>query len=159
MHHKKAQMKFRYEVFGLRDKLRVLAYENPEIKRSWIFDFMDKSFSKAACDSYHITLVRLILLHNRHRNDMGLQELSKQFNRDVREFPALKKLSQEYISGIRKYIFDQHYVSAVSIILPIMRTISFFDKIRSGFRKWIKDSLVFPEMSASGSFAKVMIDC
>lgn len=152
-HHSLAALKFKYKLYALRDRLRMLSVDGVVNCDDWVFDFMDRSLSKSISDSYHITLVRLILLNFAHSEDLELGRFNEKLERTFASNPEFEKIRTEYLLAVKEYVIDQHYVSVNIILKPGARVIFGASTAAFKLNSWLKGILVYPETSAYNSYA------
>lgn len=152
-HIRYSAVKFKYEIYRLRDKLRMLALNKDIDPNSWIFDFFDNSFSKAIRERYYITLSHLLMLTFVHENEDNIDQFSDKLDKELGANKALMELHSEYLLAIRRYVRDQHYVSFNFILKPIAVLVFGAATTASRFNSWLRSVLIYPEISDSSRFA------
>lgn len=151
LYNEAAELQFRSDVYELRDELRRKAISGEVDKDSWLFDFLDNSFSKGIAESYYITLFRLILLDSLHDNEKYLK-FSKKLEKELKKNPVLADLRNKYFSIIFEYIKNQHSLSVKYIIGPILMPLIGSAGLVKKLNVKLKQVLIFPETSDSASF-------
>jgi hypothetical protein len=111
LHHYYATLKFKYAVYELRDMLRFAAIEGKINKKSFVFSYLDSTFSKAVKQSYFITLFHIITSGVIHEKDESLKEALSNLYKEVNKNSVAKKLLKDFTKAGRNYVFEQHYVS------------------------------------------------
>ncbi len=149
LHQSYKERKFKYRVYGLRDELRRLVIEGKLSADNWIFEYYDKTFSIAICQSYYLTLFRLLMLKRIHFGDAELNEMKNKVDVETSKNPELVKIREKYLRATEKYIVGQHFVSFLTLILPFITAILGTKLITAAGRKFITNILVFPETSDS----------
>lgn len=151
-HQSKANLKFKYDLYTLRDELRMMAYEEKIDNNSQIFDYFDYSLSKAISESHYITLFRVIALMFKHVHDEEFHKSFKQLERETNKYPELVSIKKRYNCAIQDYILDQHFVSGYCFMLPLAKLIKGTSWVARQVNKLVAGVLVYPETSASGNF-------
>ena len=147
-HLKYVSLKFKYRLYELRDELRTLAINQEVDCDNWLFEYFDRSLSKAISQHYHITLFWLASLGYKYRNDKDLHELSRIITSEFKKVPKIGKIRKEYLEALTEYIEDQHYVTHI-LVKPVIVVFIGASNAAKKVNDWIRDSLVFPETSAS----------
>ncbi len=151
-HQKYVNLKFKYDVYALRDELRLMAQNGVIDKDGFLFEYYDDSFSKAIAESYYITIFRIVLLAKKYELDPRYKELRSTLDNETKKIPEIQELKLRYAAAIQTYVTDQHYVSARMIIIPLIKLAHGTAWTTKKFSKWLKMVLVFPETSASEEY-------
>ena len=153
LYHRYLEIKFKYTLYKLRDRVRFLCVEDKLKSSDWIFNYFDLTISKTINESYSITLFTLISLDfiNNSSEDKKLQNFSEKFEKATDEVPELIEIKNDFIQAIKNYTVKQHFVTEL-ILTPIVGAIIGTRNLKSKLNKWSKDSLVFPETSVSDDF-------
>lgn len=149
MHQKKSELKFKYSLYALRDKLRMLAIDGEIDSDHWLFDYTDNTISKAISQSYNITLLYVSMLATRHGEDESLNKLSYDLNQEFEKHPLFKEIKKEYHQITTRYIQDQHYISIRFFLMPIASPIIGGVTLMKKIRRWSDGLFVYPETSNS----------
>ncbi|MEM9679474.1 MAG: hypothetical protein AAF901_04050 [Bacteroidota bacterium] len=150
-HHSYAALNFKYKIYQLRDKLRLLVVQNKISAEDWVFDYFDNSLSKSISLNYYLTIFRLATIGLIHEKDEDLIKFRQKLNKEIEDKPELEELYADYINAVKEYIFDQHYVS-IMIIKPIVVLILGAAVAAQRLNQLLKGILIYPETSASDHF-------
>jgi len=123
MHVRTAQLQFKYQLYTLRDKLRSDAITGVIEPDSWLFDYYDRTLSKLVANSYGLTLFGIILIESRHRSDVKLQNFKRELRYRTSKNKYYKTLDEEITKCAAIYAFDQHRISLMVIVMPIVTPI------------------------------------
>lgn len=149
-HQNYVSLKFKYEIYSLRDNLRMAAIENRIDKDDQLFEYFDVSFSRVISESYYITLFRVIFLFFMYGDDKSVLEVNKIIDEETKKNPFYDHLRNEYHKCLRNYMVEQHYISFTFIIKPLSKIILSPAMAASKFKSILKGSFYLPEISASG---------
>ena len=147
MHQKNEQLKFKYKVYALRDKIRYKAITGEIDPNHWLFDYYDNTFSKAISRSYYITLLSVLVLNFKHQDEEELHKFSKKLIKETEKEPVFREIYYEYLNALLHYIVMQHMVSMKFIIKPVALPIIGAKKLSEILEKYMKNLLYFPETS------------
>src|SRR5260221_7209577 len=92
MHQTYELSKFRFRMFELRDRLRMLVIDQKLDCQSWEFRVFENSFSRMIHDAYYFTLFRMIVLSLRNERAEGQIEFNEHLSEAVqgnKEFAAI----------------------------------------------------------------------
>ena len=148
-HQNYSQLKFKYKLYELRDRVRRLKLEGKfDGKSDWLFDYYDQSFSKSISRSYFVTLYSLIIFSMRHGGDTQLKAFNKALYEEIEDSEDLQLLSKEYVDAVEYYVFDQHYISYKFVMRPILSLLLGAKKMS----EIISGVLTYPEVTVSNKY-------
>lgn len=149
-HQEKVRLQFVYSLYHLRDDLRRAAIKGEVDKNSWLFEYYDNTFSKMIKESYYITLMRVILgiIKNEDNEEWKMQrrELESQISQNI----YYSNIQTKYTKIVKNYIIEQHKVSLISIIAPIIYLIISPAVLMKKINYWIRRVSFYPENSSMG---------
>jgi hypothetical protein len=150
--HLYLERKFRYELYSIRDNLRLLAIENKIDSTTKIFDFYDLSISKLIDRSYYITLFYILYSATKNKKSNSEKVLFNYIVEETEKSPHLIKVQNEISKVVVCHIFDQHRVTLKvlsAILAPFLGAYYFTKKVK----KLSESVLYSPQTSAISSFA------
>ena len=145
MHQMLVDKEFRYKVFSLRDDLRKLALTGKVKTDSWIFRYLDVSFSRAINESYYLTLIRVMVLRLRYQHDPGYEEFEKKFHLALDENQELKKLLNLYYQALHSYLANQHYIGYHFFMKPAIVVLIGAHTASKKLKEGIELTLYYPD--------------
>lgn len=151
-HHNYVQLKFKYRVFALRDRLRRIALMGDIEIDDQLFDYYDKSFSKAISKSYYLTLFHVSLLAVKYYNQKEIIELEEYLIEQTKKNKKLQEIHNDYLMALREYLISQHYISIYLFILPVAKLAIGTHVVKKRFNQLLESILIFPETSPTKRF-------
>ena len=151
-HQNYVQLKFKYRVFALRDRLRRMVLMGDIDIDDQLFDYYDKSFSKAISKSYYLTLFHVSLLAVKYYNQKEIIEFEEYLNEQTGKNEKLRKIHNDYLLSLREYLVSQHYMSIYLFILPVAKLVIGTHLVKKKFNQLLEGILIFPETSHTKRF-------
>ncbi len=158
LHQQHAELKYKFAMFALRDKLRKMAIDGEISPSSVIFDYYDTTLSKNIESSGHLTLFWLYFLYRNHKNSPALEEFHKEIEVGLSAYPGLRYVEAKMIDAIHVYLTDQHVV-VLSIIKPIFYLVLGMKVAKGRFRKLVESVLYNPETSGTSKYTVEHVLC
>ena len=152
-HHAYVAMRFKYTLYNLRDRLRMLAIHGILSTDHWAFDYLDSTLSKSISKHKFLTLFSLVFLHRKYKDDKNLFQLSEQLELEFDKCPQLKEIQKEYTAAIAEYITEQHFVSYYVFIRPILAVVFGTKMLMNKISQYSNSALIYPETSISSDLS------
>lgn len=153
MHLHYSQLRFKYDLYTLRDRLRRAAMYGEVSAESWVFDYFDRTISKNIGQSYYITLAHIIILGYRHENDENLLKFKQKLKKETEGSEFYKKLQSDLQEASVRYVMNQHYVTVNWVLVPILTPIFGTAVLLSKLNGWMSKTFILPEVSDSNRLA------
>lgn len=131
-----SHVKFRHDMYVLRDELRLKAIKNEIDKNNWLFDYFDNTISKQIENTYYITTFFLLGSSFLHYKDAELEKFRDHLDRNLKlkDNEYYKKLNMRISITAYSHAVSQHSLSfslfVRPIILPILKTFTTVIKMR-----------------------------
>lgn len=136
--------KYRYRVYALRDKLRQKAIDGKISPHSWVFDYLDSSFSKIIGQLDTLSIYKVGVLAILHKKDKGMQRFRKKISAELRKNEELDSIYQDYGKLLFEFFVERHKTTRVCFasIIGFFRAAS---KIRAYLQNLVLASRDLPE--------------
>jgi hypothetical protein len=142
--------KVEFELYQLRDKLRLYEFEGQVKPDSWSYDYLDKSICKTIDHLNEINIYTAVALNRIHKKDSAINEFKDQLNTSVSESKRETEIYAAYKKIVLTYVFKKH--KTFSFIINSFIVIHIFGILLKKGKKDIENFTVLPETSASGQF-------
>ncbi len=139
--------KFRFKMFSLRDRLRMLVIEGDLDSKSWEFTFFENLFSRTIHDSYYITLFRMIVLSFRDKEHGERREFNKKIIAVLKNNPKLTLVINDFYSVLIDYATGQHWLSFNLFIKPIFSVLIGASILQGKLKSVIERTIIFRDDS------------
>ena len=140
---------FKYKIYAVRDRLRLMAIKGEIDRNNWVFDYYDNTLSKVINESYYITLFRLCILFVKYRNFEPLQKLNIKLNEEIAKSEILRNIQKDFTEAVKEYVFEQHKITVKYILIPIIFPLIGLTVATVKLNSWINSITVFPDTSDS----------
>ncbi len=137
-------IKYRYRIYALRDDLRLKAIEGRISPHSWVFDYLDSSFSKIIGQLGTLSIYKVGILAILHRRDKRLQEFRKKISTELKKNEEFRELYNQYGNLLFEFFVERHKTTKICFtsIISFFRAAS---KIRASLESLILASRDLPE--------------
>lgn len=154
LYYNRIELQFRYDLYKLRDKLRMYAIDNKINANDWIFDYLDSSICKAIKRVTSLNVFLIVWISIKNNNVVAIKEFSKklQFGLDRNEY--LKEVYDEYGFLIFNYFQKKHYLVKLFMYVlgSIILSIQFFKNKFNKVNNMIGNLRIYPETSTGQKF-------
>lgn len=148
---KKVELKFKYDVYQLRDELRRDAIEGKTNTDNWLFEYFDVTLSKMVSESYYITLFFMIVANFRNESNPNYQVFKEKVFKDIEADEYYKGFHQKLNAVASDYLLRQHFFTT-TFLVPIVGLILGADAMRKRFNIWVDKLTIDPQTSASSEY-------
>lgn len=155
LYYYRLNLKYKYEFYRLRDKLRQYAIEGKIDSQNWMFSYLDTSISKTVANIERINFFTSILLYRKHKKDTIVNFFAKKVDDGVKKNPYFKEIFTEYGAITFNLVLRKHYWLHLNLKLGIWSVMG-LSKIVSHITNYVKYTSqairVVPETSSMTSY-------
>ncbi len=145
LNNKKVELVYKYKIYELQDRLRMLAIDKEVDKSSWIYNYTDGAFTSHIKNRKYNTLFYLLMLNFKHSGEKDIIELREKVKEELSKNEQLEAIFNEFQEAHLKYILKQHSITGNFILIPVLTPIA----LLGDFYNYIKNSLFYPEITPS----------
>lgn len=140
---------YRYRLFTLRDELRDLAISEPDISKSWVFQYLDSTISKWVTLIPQLSVWFVLGVYLTHKNDKGLGKLRKNLNAEYGRARnrQLKKKEEELTAILSQYLMSRHVLMLVTSFVVVALPLTLAAQIKKWKKQSVKLIVEAPESS------------
>ena len=149
LQQKKSELIYKYRLYFLRDKLRMLAIDEKASQRDWFYSYLDKSLTLHLEKRRYTTLFYLFALNIKHSGEKNIILLKERVIEESEKHLELKNILDDFQDAHIKYILDQHKITFFAIIRPALVPITLIAKLTSS----IREALYYPEVTPTQEYA------
>lgn len=144
--------KYQFKIYKLRDELREKLIDDEINPNNWLFDYLDRSFAKAAKVLKDLTFYKAIYLTSTHKNDDKFLALIKHMEIGFKGDPVLKDIHERYSKLLIYYFIERHF-AVFAWAISIIASVFYLKKFKNIIFELGRNTTVLPETSAY-AFAK-----
>ena len=126
---KNNKLKFKYELFALRDKIRLFQIENYENDdHQWFLNYLDESICITIAKSNSLNFYSVILLNFIYRKNKKLDKFKIKFDTEISQNEMYKSFNDEYVKILATYIIRKHFTLRQFLKIFIFIRSSLFER-------------------------------